>query len=42
MRLDADIETTIPGLYASAPAPLPFAPSLRVRAFLLRRDEATC
>lgn len=32
------IETPIPGLYASAPEPLPFAPSLHVRAFLLLRD----
>jgi glyoxylase-like metal-dependent hydrolase (beta-lactamase superfamily II) len=33
------IETPIRGLYASAPEPLPFEPSLHVRAFLLRRDE---
>src|SRR5688572_16152043 len=33
------IETTqIPELHASAPQPLPFARSLHVRAFLLRRD----
>jgi glyoxylase-like metal-dependent hydrolase (beta-lactamase superfamily II) len=32
-------ETAIPGLLASPPAPLPFAPSLHVRAFLLRRDQ---
>jgi hypothetical protein len=31
------METTIPGLYASAPEPLPFAPMLHARAFLLRR-----
>jgi glyoxylase-like metal-dependent hydrolase (beta-lactamase superfamily II) len=31
--------TEIPGLYASTPEPLPFAPSLHVRAFLLRRDR---
>lgn len=30
-------ETEI-GLYASSPVPLEFAPSLRIRAFLLRRD----
>jgi hypothetical protein len=30
---------SIPGLYASAPAPLPFAPSLHTRAFLLARDR---
>jgi glyoxylase-like metal-dependent hydrolase (beta-lactamase superfamily II) len=39
VSLAAEIETSIPGLYASAPAPLPFAPSLHVRAFLLRRAE---
>jgi glyoxylase-like metal-dependent hydrolase (beta-lactamase superfamily II) len=39
MRLAAGIETSVPGLYASAPGRLPFAPSLHIRAFLLRRDE---
>jgi glyoxylase-like metal-dependent hydrolase (beta-lactamase superfamily II) len=34
----ASIETPIEGLYASTPEPLPFAPSLHIRAFLLRRD----
>ena len=29
----------VSGLYASAPAPLPFAPSLHTRAFLLARDR---
>ena len=33
------IETAIPGLYASSPEPLPFAPSLDIRAFLLQRDQ---
>jgi glyoxylase-like metal-dependent hydrolase (beta-lactamase superfamily II) len=33
------LETVLPGLYASAPEPLPFAPSLLIRAFLLRRDH---
>ena len=33
------METTISGLFASAPEPLPFAPSLHIRAFLLRRDR---
>jgi len=33
------MEEVIPGLHASAPEPLPFAPSLHIRAFLLRRDE---
>jgi hypothetical protein len=31
-------ETEFDGLYASAPEPLPFAPSLHARAFLLRRE----
>jgi hypothetical protein len=33
------METDVPGLYASAPEPLPFAPALHIRAFLLRRDQ---
>jgi Metallo-beta-lactamase superfamily len=33
------LETAVPGLYASAPEPLPFAPSLLIRAFVLRRDH---
>src|ERR671923_284384 len=33
------METVIPGLYASAPEPLPFAPSLHIRAFLLQRPD---
>ena len=32
-------ETAIEGLYASTPEPLPFAPALDVRAFLLQRDQ---
>src|SRR5215212_6653959 len=32
------MEPVISDLYASAPTPLPFAPSQGVRAFLLRRD----
>ncbi len=35
VRMDSAIE----GLYASAPQPLPFAPSLDIRAFLLRRER---
>lgn len=31
--------TEVEGLYAVAPEPLPFAPSLDIRAFLLRRDR---
>jgi hypothetical protein len=34
VQMDSPVE----GLYASSPQPLPFAPSLHVRAFLLRRD----
>jgi glyoxylase-like metal-dependent hydrolase (beta-lactamase superfamily II) len=33
------METGIEGLYASAPQQLPFARSLDIRAFLLRRDQ---
>jgi glyoxylase-like metal-dependent hydrolase (beta-lactamase superfamily II) len=33
------MESPIAGLYASAPAPLPFAPKTHVRAFLLRRSR---
>jgi glyoxylase-like metal-dependent hydrolase (beta-lactamase superfamily II) len=33
------MQTVIPGLYASPPAELSFAPSIRVRAFLLRRTQ---
>ena len=38
MTVAAATETSIPGLYASAPEPLPFAQALHIRAFLLRRD----
>lgn len=33
------METVIPGLHASAPATLPFGPSLEIRAFLLAREQ---
>jgi len=33
------METGIPGLFASTPERLPFAPELEVRAFLLRREQ---
>jgi Metallo-beta-lactamase superfamily len=33
------MDAVIPGLYASTPMPLPFAPSLDIRAFLLQRDR---
>jgi hypothetical protein len=33
------LEVVLPGLYASAPEPLPFAPTLHIRAFLLRRER---
>jgi hypothetical protein len=32
-------ETAVAGLHASAPAPLPFAPSLHIRAFVLQRSD---
>ena len=32
------MQAIIPGLYASDPEPLPFAPALHVRAFLLQRE----
>jgi Family of unknown function (DUF5519)/Metallo-beta-lactamase superfamily len=35
----APMETPIEGLYASTPRPLPFAPALEVRAFLLQREQ---
>ena len=35
----AQMETHIEGLYATAPEPLPFAPELHIRAFLLRRSR---
>jgi hypothetical protein len=34
-----EVDPQIPDLYASAPEPLPFDPSLAIRAFLLRRDR---
>jgi hypothetical protein len=34
-----DLETVIPGLLATTPEPLPFAPSLHIRAFLLERGR---
>jgi glyoxylase-like metal-dependent hydrolase (beta-lactamase superfamily II) len=34
------MQTVIPGLHASAPQALSFAPSLHVRAFLLQREQA--
>jgi glyoxylase-like metal-dependent hydrolase (beta-lactamase superfamily II) len=33
------MDTVIPGLYASVPEPLPFDPSLEIRAFLLQRNQ---
>ena len=33
------LESPVDGLYASTPEPLPFAPSLHIRAFLLRRPR---
>ena len=39
MRELVQMESPLEGLHATAPEPLPFAPSLDVRAFLLRRDQ---
>ena len=39
MMSPAQLESVLPGLYASAPESLPFAPSLHIRAFLLRRER---
>ena len=38
MRQMTTLDTVIPGLHATTPQPLSFAPSLEVRAFLLERD----
>jgi glyoxylase-like metal-dependent hydrolase (beta-lactamase superfamily II) len=35
----AKLESIVPGLHATSPQPLPFAPSLTVRAFLLERSR---
>jgi Metallo-beta-lactamase superfamily len=34
-----EVDSAIEGLYASSPQSLPFAPSLEIRAFLLRRER---
>jgi glyoxylase-like metal-dependent hydrolase (beta-lactamase superfamily II) len=39
MKELVQMETALPGLHASRPEPLPFAPSLHIRAFLLIRDR---
>jgi glyoxylase-like metal-dependent hydrolase (beta-lactamase superfamily II) len=39
MKQLATLENVIDDLYASEPEPLPFAPKLHVRAFVLRRDR---
>jgi hypothetical protein len=36
---DGVMESVVPGLYASAPQPLPFAPSSDMRAFLCQREH---
>jgi glyoxylase-like metal-dependent hydrolase (beta-lactamase superfamily II) len=38
MKQLVQLDTQVHGLYASSPEPLPFAPALDIRAFLLRRD----
>jgi glyoxylase-like metal-dependent hydrolase (beta-lactamase superfamily II) len=35
---DGLLQTGVPGLFASAPQPLPFDPALEIRSFLLRRE----
>jgi glyoxylase-like metal-dependent hydrolase (beta-lactamase superfamily II) len=39
MTATAPTQIEIPGLRASAPQPLPFAPSLHIRAFVLERSQ---
>jgi glyoxylase-like metal-dependent hydrolase (beta-lactamase superfamily II) len=39
MNQVASLDRAIEDLYASEPEPLPFAPELHIRAFLLRRDR---
>ncbi|MGH2741065.1 MAG: MBL fold metallo-hydrolase [Thermoleophilaceae bacterium] len=39
MTATARIDVQIPGLLASSPQPLPFAPSLDIRAFVLEREH---
>lgn len=39
MKDFVQVETAMPGLYATAPQPLPFDSSLEIRAFLLRRNQ---
>jgi glyoxylase-like metal-dependent hydrolase (beta-lactamase superfamily II) len=39
MKQLTKLDTIVPGLHATSPQPLPFAPSLHVRAFLLERNR---
>jgi glyoxylase-like metal-dependent hydrolase (beta-lactamase superfamily II) len=39
MKELVQMESPVAGLYATAPEPLPFAPSLDIRAFLLQRER---
>jgi glyoxylase-like metal-dependent hydrolase (beta-lactamase superfamily II) len=39
MKQLTKLETIIPGLHATSPQALPFAPTLEVRAFLLEREQ---
>ena len=39
MTAIAHMETAVEGLYATTPEPLPFAPSLDIRAFVLQRER---
>ena len=38
-NLEDMLDTPLPRLHATAPEPLPFAPSLQIRAFVLERDH---
>ena len=39
MRQLTKLDRVVPGLHATSPQPLPFAPSLHVRAFVLERSQ---
>lgn len=38
MQLATHLDTLVPGLLSTPPEPLPFAPSLHIRSFVLRRE----
>src|SRR6266540_4874933 len=39
LLVSCQMKTVIPGLHASPPEPVPFGPSLEIRAFLLEREQ---